>query len=290
MRIAIVYGALKQKMPTDMFCFSKDLKHSNHLYTHRTQQLKHNKSVTWSRIDFFTLFTFTNKLIKQQKMNFIKQFLAKRIAKQLRKPFGILAGKVGNEMNKTNGYLYDFTIGEMKLKDNESILEIGFGNGNFFGKLFSVANNLKITGLDFSPEMVKTATAKNQSAVNTGKLTLRLGSSDKTPFPDNSFDKVFCINVIYFWEQPADHLKEIYRVLKPGGIFYTSIRTKESMAQLPFAKHGFTTYTKEEWTKMLEANHFHFVYAQKAKNEPDVTFNKQVYKLESLCIAAEKKK
>jgi ubiquinone/menaquinone biosynthesis C-methylase UbiE len=223
-------------------------------------------------------------------MNFIKKFISKRIAKQLRKPFGILAGKVGNEMNKTNGFLYGFTIGEMQLKDNESILEIGFGNGNFFEKVFSAASNLKIAGLDFSPEMVKAAAAKNQSSVNTGKLTLQFGSSDKIPFPDNSFDKVFCINVIYFWDQPADHLKEIYRVLKPGGTFYTSIRTKESMEQLPFAKYGFTTYTQEEWIKMLEANHFHFVYAQKAQNEPDVTFDNKIYKVESLCIAAEKKK
>lgn len=72
-------------------------------------------------------------------------------------------------------------------------------------------------------------------------------SSDKMPFADNSFDKVFCINVIYFWEQPAEHLKEIYRVLKPGGKFYTTIRSKESMAEMPFTKYGFNMYSQSEW-------------------------------------------
>lgn len=220
------------------------------------------------------------------KLNFIKEFFNKIIAKQLRKPGGILAGKVGNEMNKTNSFLYDFTIQQMQLKDNESILEIGFGNGKFFENIFFVANNLQISGLDFSPEMVKAATDSNLLNLKTGKLTLRSGSSDKIPFADNSFDKVFCINVIYFWEQPADHLKEIYRVLKPGGKLYTSIRSKESLVQMPFAKYGFNMYTEDEWISTLENNQFHFVDIKKTANEP--AFGKQLYKMTSLCVVAEK--
>jgi ubiquinone/menaquinone biosynthesis C-methylase UbiE len=176
------------------------------------------------------------------------------------------------------------------LKDNESILEIGFGNGKFFDKIFSTANDLKIAGLDFSPEMVKVAKVNNPSTTNTGKLTLQFGSSDKIPFPDNSFDKIFCINVIYFWEEPAAHLKEIYRVLKPGGRFYTSIRTKESLVQMPFAKYGFNIYTQDEWVTMLKTNLLNFTHAEKAENEPDAVFDKQVYKAASLCIVAEKNK
>jgi ubiquinone/menaquinone biosynthesis C-methylase UbiE len=52
---------------------------------------------------------------------------------------------------------------------------------------------LKISGLDFSPEMVKVAKENNSLTSNNGELTLRLGSSDKIPFPDNSFDKVFVL-------------------------------------------------------------------------------------------------
>lgn len=126
------------------------------------------------------------------KLNFIKNFISKIVAKQLRKPSGILASKVGNEMNRTNSFLYDFTIDAMQLKSDESILEIGFGNGKFFNKLFSTADNLKISGLDFSPEMVKEAAANNKSISNNGELTLQLGSSNNIPFPDNSFDKIVC--------------------------------------------------------------------------------------------------
>jgi len=222
-------------------------------------------------------------------MNFIKRFFSRTIAKQLRKPSGILASKVGNNMNKTNSYLYDFTIKEMQLNDNDTVLEIGFGNGKFFDKLFSAANNLKISGLDFSPEMVKEAFFNNPYTSTTGQLNLQVGSSDKMPFADNSFDTIFCINVIYFWEKPAAHLKEIYRVLKPGGRFYTSIRTKETILQMPFAKYGFTIYTQDEWVSMLESNHLHFANTQKTINETDMVFNKQHFKVASLCIVTEKK-
>jgi ubiquinone/menaquinone biosynthesis C-methylase UbiE len=220
------------------------------------------------------------------KPNFIKQFLTKITAKQLRKPTGLLAGKVGNEMNKTNRFLYNFTIKTMQLKNNESILEIGFGNGKFFDTLFSNANNLTISGLDFSNEMVKAAIANNPVTRNSGALSLQPGSSDQIPFADNSFD--FCINVIYFWENPAAHLKEIYRVLKPGGTFYTSIRTKESLLKMPFAKYGFTAYTEAEWINTLETNQLDFVHTAKTQNEPDAVIDQQVYKVASLCIVATK--
>ncbi len=78
-----------------------------------------------------------------------------------------------------------------------------------------------------------------QTNIADGKLILQLGSSDKLPFADNSFDKVFCINVVYFWDEPQKHLQEISRVLKPGGKFYATIRTKESMELMPFTKYGF---------------------------------------------------
>lgn len=220
--------------------------------------------------------------------NFVKHFFSKFIASQLRKPSGVFANKVGNEMNKSNGFLYDFTIQAMQLAENQTILEIGFGNGKLFGKLFAAAKNLTISGLDFSPEMMKVAARNNPSTVSSGRLVLRLGSSDKIPFPDGSFDKVLCINVIYFWEKPSDHLKEIYRVLKPGGKFYASIRKKESLAQMPFSEYGFRIYSQDEWIQILERSGLHFINVQKTENEPDAEFGGELIKVESLCIVAGK--
>ncbi len=218
--------------------------------------------------------------------NFIQRWLAQIAARQLRRPSGILAAKTGNEMNKTNAALYELTIDIMALKDQESILEIGFGNGAFFNKIFDAASNLEVAGIDFSQEMVRSAIARNQAHVAAGRLRLQLGSSDRLPFADGTFDKVFCINVIYFWESPADHLREIHRVLKPGGTFYTSIRRKESLLKMPFSAYGFHAYDEKEWIDVLAQSDFAHNSTRSSQHEPDALFGGKRYKAESLCLAA----
>ena len=68
---------------------------------------------------------------------FFQRIKFKMMAKQLRRPSGAMGGKVGNMMNKANEFLYDFTLDVMSPSASQSILEIGFGNGRFFNKIFS---------------------------------------------------------------------------------------------------------------------------------------------------------
>lgn len=46
------------------------------------------------------------------------------------------------------------------------------------------------------------------------------------PYPAESFDKVFSIHSVYFWVNPVDCLKELRRVLKPGGLLAITIKPK----------------------------------------------------------------
>jgi hypothetical protein len=62
------------------------------------------------------------------------------IAEQLRKPSGSFAPNIARKMDHVNEPLFDLTLEPMWLTDNESILEIGFGSGSFFPKIFSGAN------------------------------------------------------------------------------------------------------------------------------------------------------
>jgi ubiquinone/menaquinone biosynthesis C-methylase UbiE len=179
-----------------------------------------------------------------------------QMAAQLRQPHGFLARKVGERMNAANRSLYEGAWKALDLRDGLSVLEIGFGNGLFFGDLMRKAKNLKLHGLDFSKDMVEQATARNTALIASGNLALVHGPSDRMPFPDASFDRIFCINVVYFWDDPAAHLREVHRALKPGGTFTAVLRTRSSMKKLPFTPFGFTMYEQEDWERVLRASGF----------------------------------
>lgn len=211
----------------------------------------------------------------------------KLMASQLRMPSGFLAKITGNKMNKSNELLYRLTLENLPIKTGDHILEIGFGNGKFFSKIFEKAKNVTAAGIDHSPEMVAQAIKINRKLVESHQLNLLAGNSDQLPFEDHVFDLVFCINVIYFWDNPALHLQEIHRVLKPGGYFCAGFRPKENLSKFAFASFGFTHYSAEEWKSLTEENGFQFVAAQNGK-----ALEQKMYPtgtpFESLCIIFKK--
>lgn len=207
------------------------------------------------------------------------------IAQQLRKPSGDFAGTIAEKMGEGNRPLYDLVLGSLQINDHDSILEIGFGSGTHFPDLLAKANDLKISGIDYSPEMTELAKTINKIDVEAGRLKLHTGNSSQLPFENNSFNTVFCNMVIYFWDDPAEHLSEILRVLKPGGIFYTGMRTRESMLQFPFTKFGFNLYSIDEWKSVLQSHGFIIVGELKHRDPVFDDGDNQV-QLESACIAA----
>ncbi len=183
-----------------------------------------------------------------------KQWKWKRLARQLRRPTGNAGKETGILMNRSNHYMYQFTLEQMQLKDGDQVLEIGFGNGHFFPQVLSAAENLSLYGIDYSRLMVEETRRANSNLIQNGQLQLVNGNSNALPYPDQYFDVIFCINVIYFWDQPEDHLKEIRRVLKTGGRFFATCRSKENMALMPFTRWNFKPYTADEWETELKKN------------------------------------
>lgn len=213
----------------------------------------------------------------------------KFIAQQLRKPSGDFAQQIGEKMNRVNAPLYDLTFDVMKFDENEHVLEIGFGTGKFFHRLMDNNENLWVSGIDYSREMLEIARETNHDLISKGKLTVQQSNSKSIPFSDQSFDKIFCNMVIYFWDEPENHLNEIRRVLKPEGLFYTGMRTKECMLDFPFVEHGFHLYTIMEWKEILNQNGFN-VTETLNRSDPEIEMPEQdqTLQLESCCIVAKK--
>jgi cyclopropane fatty-acyl-phospholipid synthase-like methyltransferase len=170
------------------------------------------------------------------------------VARQLRQPEGEAGVNMGLQMNKSNRLIYEMTLDFLALKPGEAVLEIGMGNGHFVQELFQRESSIRYTGIDMSDVMVAEAIRENRHNIHaTFHCTKKI---------EGHFNKVFAVNVLYFWDQPADTLKEIHEALAPEGELVLAIRSKETMRLLPFVNLGFTLYDVESATRLLEDNGF----------------------------------
>lgn len=79
-----------------------------------------------------------------------------------------------------------------------------------------VGPNGHVTGIDFSPDMVR-ETAKDIESQKSHHAEIRQMDAEQMDFADASFDRVLCGFAIWMFAEPARVLEEFYRVLKPGG-------------------------------------------------------------------------
>lgn len=103
---------------------------------------------------------------------------------------------------------------ELGLKHGDVILDAGCGTGHACS-LFAIDKEVNIIGIDNSREALMLA----QSKIG-GRKNITLKEADinmPLQFSDNSFDVILLINVLFLLKKPEEVLKEMYRVLKPGG-------------------------------------------------------------------------
>jgi SAM-dependent methyltransferase len=75
--------------------------------------------------------------------------------------------------------------------------------------------------------MVAAASRRNRQAIRAGRVELQYGEASHLPFPNAAFDKAYGIHTIYFWPDVPAGLKELRRVLRPGGLLVITILPKE---------------------------------------------------------------
>lgn len=211
------------------------------------------------------------------------------VAKQLRKPEGENGIKVAKGMNQSNAFLYNITLENLSIKDNDHILELGFGNGFFIKNVLEKAKNITYHGIDFSKDMFNEASIINKDFIENNKAKLNLANISSIPYPNDFFDIVFTINTLYFWEKPLDNLLEIKRVLKKDGIICISIRPKEIIEKLQFSKYGFTLYSVDDVIKLYKDAELEFInYDQKIEPKVEISYRSNNIQTESVCILAKK--
>jgi ubiquinone/menaquinone biosynthesis C-methylase UbiE len=75
--------------------------------------------------------------------------------------------------------------------------------------------------------MVQAASRRNAEIIRSGRMELKQGEVSSLPYPDDSFDTAFSLHSIYFWPNPQNCLRELKRILKPGGLLGITIQPKD---------------------------------------------------------------
>ena len=143
-------------------------------------------------------------------------FLEKYI-KQCRKPSGGLGRFVGRSMNIGHSGIRHWGLSHISIKRNTTILDIGCGGGKAVQELAASCPNGKVFGIDYSEDMVALSKRVNKAFIEKGLVEITYGSVSSLPFKNNMFDLVTAFESYYFWPDLINDLKEINRVLKPGG-------------------------------------------------------------------------
>jgi ubiquinone/menaquinone biosynthesis C-methylase UbiE len=133
-------------------------------------------------------------------------------------PNGLLGWLVGAIMAYENRERNHWAVSLLDIGPRDHILEVGFGPGLAIREAAGLALEGLVGGVDASEVMLRQARQRSTVAVRAGRVDLRLGLAAALPFPDGAFDKAFAINSLRHWPDPPAGLRELWRVLKPGGL------------------------------------------------------------------------
>lgn len=195
------------------------------------------------------------------------------VAKQLAKPSGILGRIVARWMRHGNSSMNDKAFSLLDPQAEDRILEVGFGGGELISRIIEGNSMTRVAGVDISADMVKRARRRFSEDIRVERLAIELAPADKLPFPDTSFNKVCSVNTVYFWEAPGQILREVRRVLMPGGFIVLVFDDHLALQRWPGHRHGFHLHTASEIRQMLVDAGFGNVQSHEGKRSHGEIFH-----------------
>ncbi|GAA1184488.1 class I SAM-dependent methyltransferase [Streptomyces hebeiensis] len=114
-----------------------------------------------------------------------------------------------------DGPAYAAAVAALGLRPGDAVLDAGCGTGRALPALReAVGPRGTVLGVDLTPEMLQAAVRAGRR----GSGPLLLADVRRLPVRSNTLDAVFGAGLISHLPRPADHLRELARVVRPGGL------------------------------------------------------------------------
>jgi len=126
----------------------------------------------------------------------------------------------GEGMEKGHRPVGEQAIELMAIPADARVLDVGCGSGWASRLMARNASIGRVVGIDIADEMVRLA---RESSTSFPKVEFQIASAEKLPFSDGEFTHAFSMESLYYYADVLGALKEIRRVLAPGGLFVSVV-------------------------------------------------------------------
>jgi ubiquinone/menaquinone biosynthesis C-methylase UbiE len=181
-------------------------------------------------------------------------------------PRGFIGSIVARLMPLGHAPIYKRVSEVLELQPEDELLDVACGAGYFLKRY---ASHLKrIAGLDYSEVMVKIAKNKHKKRISAGTAEIEYGEASHLPWEANKFSVVTSMGSFFAFPQPLESLKEMHRVLRPGGRAVVSIEYNAEEGKdysKDIKKYGYGIWTEDEVQNMFQEAGFADVTIKYAK-------------------------
>ncbi|UWZ34492.1 methyltransferase domain-containing protein [Dactylosporangium roseum] len=105
----------------------------------------------------------------------------------------------------------------LDVQPTDRVIELGCGPGVALAALAARATRGLVVGVDHSQVMIRQARRRNRAAVRAGRVRLIDTPVERLSISNGPFDAALAVNTVGMWPDPPARLRELARLLRPGG-------------------------------------------------------------------------
>lgn len=126
-------------------------------------------------------------------------------------------------MEERHWHTAKHVLSRMPVGEGDVVLDLGCGSGYAARALREAGGVARAYGLDAAPEMARNA----RGYTDDPRVGYLVGDFEHLPFHEDSVDHCFSMEAFYYASDPHAALRELHRVLRPGGTFHCAVNFYE---------------------------------------------------------------